>query len=53
MLEGGVGYYWVVKERKVELVEGKWEIKVKDKGKDEVERYYVEGRNHNGKVIAY
>ena len=53
VLDARLGYYSVVKETNVQLLQPNWEIKVKHKGKDEVQTYYVEATNHNPKVIDY
>ena len=53
VLDARLGYYSVVKETNVQLLQPNWEIKVKHKGKDQVQTYYVEAANHNPKVIDY
>ena len=53
VLDARLGYYSVVKETNVQLLQPNWEIKVKHKGKDQVHTYYVEATNHNPKVIDY
>ena len=51
VLDVRLGYYSVVNETNVQLLQPNWEIKVKRKGKDKVQTYYVEATNKNPKVI--
>ena len=51
VLDVRLGYYSVVNETNVQLLQPNWEIKVKHKGKDKVQTYYVEATNKNPKVI--
>ena len=51
MLDARLGYYSVVRETNVQLLQANWEIKVKHKGKEDVKTYYVEATSSNPKVI--
>ena len=44
-----LGYYTVVKEPNVQVLEANWEIKVKHK--DEIKTYYVEAVSDSPKII--
>ena len=46
-----LGYYTVVKEPNVQVLEGNWEIKVKHAGEDKVKTYYVEAVSKSPKII--
>lgn len=51
VMDARLGYYSVVKETNVQLLQANWEIKVKHKGKEDVKTYYVEATSSNPKVI--
>ena len=51
VLDARLGYYSVVRETNVQLLQANWEIKVKHKGKEETKKYYVEATSVNPKVI--
>lgn len=51
VIDARLGYYSVVKETNVQLLQPNWEIKVKHHGKDNIETYYVEATTKNPKVI--
>lgn len=51
VLDVRLGYYSVVRETNVQLLQANWEIKVKHKGKNETKTYYVEATSSNPKVI--
>ncbi|MCJ1655186.1 two-component system regulatory protein YycI [Staphylococcus sp. NRL 21/187] len=51
VLDAKLGYYSVVRETNVQLLQANWEIKVKHKGKNEAKTYYVEATSTNPKVI--
>ncbi|MDT3959759.1 two-component system regulatory protein YycI [Staphylococcus kloosii] len=46
-----LGYYTVVKEPNVQVLEGNWEIKVKHKGQNKTKTYYVEAVSQSPKII--
>ena len=51
VIDARLGYYSVVKETNVQLLQPNWEIKVKHNGKDSTQTYYVEATSTNPKVI--
>ena len=51
VMDERLGYYSVVRETNVQLLQANWEIKVKHKGKEDVKTYYVEATSSNPKVI--
>ncbi|MEB6612560.1 two-component system regulatory protein YycI [Staphylococcus pasteuri] len=51
VVDARLGYYSVVKETNVQLLQPNWEIKVKHNGKDKTKTYYVEATSTNPKVI--
>lgn len=48
-----LGYYSVVKETNVQLLQPNWEVKIKHPGKDKVSTYYVEATRSNPKIIDH
>ena len=53
VIDARLGYYSVVRETNVQLLQPNWEIKVKHKNKDTVKTYYVEATSDNPKVIDH
>ncbi|MDG5323658.1 two-component system regulatory protein YycI, partial [Staphylococcus aureus] len=53
VINARLGYYSVVNETNVQLLQPNWEIKVKHDGKDKTNTYYVEATNNNPKIINH
>ena len=53
VINARLGYYSVVKETNVQLLQPNWEVKVKHPGKDKVYTYYVEATSNNPKIIDH
>lgn len=51
VIDARLGYYSVVKETNVQLLQPNWEIKVKHHGENKIKTYYVEATDKNPKVI--
>lgn len=53
VVDARLGYYSVVKETNVQLLQPNWEIRVKHLNQDNVKTYYIEATSNNPKVIDH